>query len=245
MLKCLLLIAALIGQAPDATAPTPLATTVRIIAFSHNAQGTWPSQTFSGTVVHSEPAYSAILTCSHGLTDTTDSDSIKVDLFDGVPQGTAQQAAKTETHNVTARTIDQTVDLAVLVIKPGRVLPRSKVALADWLPNVGDPMTASGCRRGANPNVYPCVVVARAVPLPANHIQPATDPEWRGIQCTKSASFGRSGSGLFDDCGLLVGVLSRCSHISGGDQPGANSVYANPGAIHRFLAKHNLSHVAK
>lgn len=241
MLKCLLLIAALIGQAPDAPAPTPLATTVRIVAFSRSAQ----TQSFSGTVVYSEPAYSAILTCSHGLTGTTDGDLIKVDLFDGVPHGAAEQASKVETCEATARTIDHTVDLAVLAIKPGRILPRAKIASADWLPTPGDHVTAAGCRHGSAPNTFQCAVIALAVPMPENSIQPNVSRDWRGIQCTKSATQGRSGGGLFGQAGLLLGVLSRCSDINGSVQPGANSVYANPGTIHRFLARHNLSHIAK
>ncbi len=194
----------------------------------------------SGTVIQSDESRSTVLSCSHNLVHRTAQDPIKIDLFDGTPHGPAEQAEKTETLPATLVAEDQQHDLAALTIHPGRVLPVSRLAAQDFQPDISSEMTVAGCRYGQAPNTFGCTVMAIGCFMPVNPIQPNTSKDYRGIMCTKSASSGRSGGGLFTAAGVLCGVLNRCTDLQGNDQPSAHSVYADPATIHRFLSRHQI-----
>ncbi len=241
MLKLILLLACFM-QAGETPAPKPLDCTVRIRAMNHSQPGS-PHAFFSGTVIQSDATQSTVLTCSHGLIWRTDDAPIKVDLFNQQPDGTFQ--VDTTDGQLIAK--DHQFDLAAIVVHPGRALPFAAVMPKDRNPDLWQEMTVAGCRHGGMPDTYDCQVIGLDMILSPVMGQAAPSPDYHGIVCTRAASKGRSGGGLFDARGTLCGVLSRCSGESTNwtDPKTANSVYANSATIHTFLERHNLTHVLK
>lgn len=247
-MKALILLAALLGQAGDVSAQgsravvstvdvSPLKSAVRIRLYDVWTGTYWACRMGSGTIIHSDATQSIVLSCAHIFNGKEHTNKVEVDLFDGIPHGPLEQAARIATHAIDRVIVDHPNDLAVIWFKAGRELPFSRICPSDALPTIGDTMTVVGCRKTADPNAFTCTVSFTDL------ILEGFDPTFRAIRCTAAASNGRSGGGLFDRKGRLCGVLSRCSGFDDGFA--GFSDYGNPQTIRSFLDRHNLSHLHK
>ena len=175
------------GQSPDADAPTrtadsAMASTVRVRLIDGNMRdfGT-------GTIVHSTEGESTILTCAHIFKGVSGKAAVVVDVFrDG------------EVLKYPASVVggDHNSDVAFLTIRNARPLPTSKIA-PQLLLRPQDPVFSIGCNNGDLPTRLNMNVV---------EVNRYEGPE--NVVCTLDPVQGRSGGGLFNTSGELVGVCS-------------------------------------
>lgn len=173
------------GQSPDAEAPSQdgaMDSTVRVRIIDGNMRdfGT-------GTIVHSEGGQSTILTCAHMFKGVRRNAPVAVDVFQG---GTVLK------YPATVVCGDHNSDLAFLTIQNSTPLPASPIASQLNL-RQNDPLFSIGCNNGDLPTRLNMNVVA---------IDAFDGPE--NIVCTLDPAQGRSGGGLFNTSGELVGVCS-------------------------------------
>ncbi|MCH2210155.1 MAG: thioredoxin domain-containing protein [Fuerstiella sp.] len=141
----------------------------------------------TGSIVHSTPNTSTILTCAHLFHDLGRG-TIDVELFhDG---RTLKYPAE-----IVARNDD--MELAILQIRNNSILPSVELA-PDAVPvRPGESVFSMGCDNGQIPTPMPIKVVD----IDRYNIPPH-------IVCTVDPAVGRSGGGLFNDSGQLIGVCS-------------------------------------
>lgn len=219
----------------DRTPPKPWETTVRIKI--HSAK----SVNFgSGTIIHSTPEETIILTCAHifqiegsrqPIPPSKFPRPIRVDLFDGQLHGLNPAMVHPEEEGILAEAIDYdfATDVGLLRIRPGRKLPASPVVPPDWTPAEGLKMTTVGCSEGHNATAW------------STHI---TNPDFKGlvgnnryeaIECNHAPKQGRSGGGLFTLDGYLAGVCDFA------EPRGKHGLYAAPPSIYRMLDRNELT----
>ena len=141
----------------------------------------------TGTIVHSTAGQSTIVTCAHVFKEVSDNAQVVVDVFkDG---GVLKYPARVIGG-------DHNSDVAFITIQNTAPLPTSP--LADRLMLKADEAVFSiGCNNGDQPTRMDMNVIA------VNRYQ---GPE--NIVCTLDPVQGRSGGGLFNKAGQLVGVCS-------------------------------------
>ena len=226
---------------PDADAEQPAAarenskpweTVVRIKVHGPNSIGFG-----SGTIIHSTPEESIILTCAHIFhleggpqNQTTPAKfprKISIDLFDGNLRG--QMVHPVETVAGKAVDYDFTHDVGLIVIRPGRRLPASPVVPQGWKPRAGDGMTTVGCSQGNDATAWSTKVVQP-------HFGARSDgrPAYAGTLCVSAPYQGRSGGGLYTGDGYVAGVCDFA------DYENNRGIYAAPESIHGLLFRNNL-----
>ncbi len=221
----------------DATAAPskPWETVVRIKIIGPHSTGFG-----SGTIFHSTPEQSLILTCahifklegSHQVSPRRFPRKIVVDLFDGKPTGTiAAQVGYLESVEGEAVDYDLTRDVGLIRIRPGRKLPASRVVPTHWQPRstpVPMKMLSLGCSEGHDPTAwYTKILDPRMQGLAGN-------PAYEAIVCRNAPKQGRAGGGLFTIDGYLAGV---CNYA----EPESNrGFYATPRSIYDLLDRNGL-----
>lgn len=194
----------------EAAAPPLLESTVRLKIEDPAGQSFG-----SGTVIDSRNGEALIVTCGHVFRESQGKGRISVDLFGaGAPQGLPGQIIG----------YDLERDLGFVAIRPGVDVAAAPVAAADAATRVGDPVSSVGCNGGAAPTVMSSQITAIDKYLGPPNIQAAGLP----VQ-------GRSGGGLFNARGELIGV---CNAADPEDNEG---LYAALGAIHAELDRLKLS----
>ena len=191
--------------------------TVRVTVEGTTAdEGLKVRETGTGTIIHSAAGESVILTCSHffqGL--DVKSTRTTVEAFTG---GEAQQFP--------AQVImgNHRLDLAILKIQPGRILPA--ISLAEEVPELtaGEELVSFGCDAGAEPSKLSVTLVDQdRYDGPGNLI------------CSKAPASGRSGGGLYTAAGQLVGICSCANRNL------AEGLYMSRGAVAELLSNERLS----
>lgn len=135
----------------------------------------------TGTIIHSEPGRTLILTCGHLFRHFDRQGQIKVDIF-----GRRQQ-----TLDGTLIRHDLDDDIGLISISPLEMLPA--VAIADQPVSVREHVFSIGCGGGDTPTRL-------------QHLVTSTT-RYRGfVECTGTPIQGRSGGGLFTEAGSLAGV---------------------------------------
>ncbi len=173
----------------------------------------------SGTVIDSRNGEALIVTCGHVFRESQGKGTITVDLFGpGAPQGLPGQVIG----------YDLERDLGFVAIRPGKDVASAPVAAANAATKVGDPVSSVGCNGGADPTLMNSQVTAIDKYLGPPNIQAAGLP----VQ-------GRSGGGLFNARGELIGV---CNAADPEDNEG---LYAAIGAIHAELDRLKLSSLVR
>jgi len=173
----------------------------------------------SGTVIDSRNGEALVITCGHVFRESQGKGRVTVDLFGpGAPQGLPGQVIG----------FDLERDLGFVAIRPGVDVPFSPIAAENTSPRVGDKVASVGCNGGAEPTVMDSQVTAIDKYLGPPNIQAAGLP----VQ-------GRSGGGLFNARGELIGV---CNAADPEDNEG---LYAALGAIHAELDRLKLSSLVR
>jgi len=173
----------------------------------------------TGTIIDNHGEESLVLTCGHLFRDTKGQGRIEVDLFVGG-----------ETKTVEGQLIDYDADdrdIALVAIRAGFPVRPVVVISNQDLPTAGDTAFSFGCDRGADPSRRDTRVLAINK---YNQEKNASNVEIAGAPID-----GRSGGGLFDGQGRLIGVCNAA------DYEGDIGIYAGPGAIHWQLDRIHMS----
>jgi thiol-disulfide isomerase/thioredoxin len=190
------------------------AATVRLKVHDGNGHGAG-----TGTIVDVQGEEALVLTCGHLFRDTKGQGRIEVDLFVGG-----------ETRTVDGQLVDydsENRDIALVAIRPGFPIQAVKVIGLNDLPVAGDVAFSFGCDRGADPTRRDTRVTGVNK---YNQQKGASNLEIAGAPID-----GRSGGGLFDSQGRLIGVCNAA------DYEGDIGIYTGPGSVHWQLDRVQLS----
>ena len=213
--------------------PKPWETVVRIKVHGNGSIGFG-----SGTVIHSTPQETLILTCAHifklenGPTPPPSRfpRKITVDLFDGKLSGPkpTQVHYANETFAGEAVDYDFSRDVGLIRIRPGRRLPYARVVPPHWKPKANMGMITVGCSEGHDATAWSTVIVNPAMKgLNGNRT-------YEAIECMVAPKQGRSGGGLFTSDGYVAGVCDFA------EPQGNHGLYAAPASIYKILDRNNM-----
>jgi S1-C subfamily serine protease len=169
----------------------------------------------TGTVVRSVPGETLILTCAHLFNGVSRQATTTVEFF-GLPNRTKLGG------EVLAR--DNEADLCLLRVTSQQAVPFARVAGKSSNVKSGQAASSVGCDNGSDPTVRQMRVTAinRYVGAPT-------------IECSGEPVEGRSGGGLFNEHGEVIGV---CSARDPADHRG---IYGGLAAIHSLLDRNKLA----
>jgi len=169
----------------------------------------------SGTVISSKAGLTRILTCAHIFKEFTDDSRIEVDVFE---RGGATP------YTASLIKFDPTSDLGLISIPTANVVPQVRVAGKKATPHVGEMVAAIGCSGGAEPTRQQATVT---------DIDKYEGPH--NLLCTGVPVRGRSGGGLFNQNGEIIGVCSAA------DEQVQRGFYSGLLAIHKLLDENQLT----
>jgi thiol-disulfide isomerase/thioredoxin len=195
-----------------------LAATARLrVDDSRGARGQTAYSFGTGTIVDAGEGEALILTCAHIFRDSQGKGPIAVDLFcPGGPRGIPGKLIG----------YDMSRDVALVAVRPVVPVTSVPVAPAGYRPRRGEPVISIGCNRGADPTVQKSHVTDAETPMSPPTTKIAGQPV-----------VGRSGGGLFNGEGQLIGV---CYAADPQDNQG---YYTALGSVHAELDRTNLSFV--
>lgn len=179
----------------------------------------------TGTIVDSRSGEALVVTCAHLFRDANDrpidtNGRLKVELFDA-STGTARVAQVAAAQLISH---DFEADVALVAIRPQGVVQTAPVASSVGDLRIGDSVRSVGCDLGADPTVRE----HRVVDLNRYQGPPNVEASGAPIQ-------GRSGGGLFDASGRLVGVCNFA------DKEANEGIYAGLASIHAQLDQIGMS----
>jgi len=177
----------------------------------------------SGTIVDTQVGKALVLTCGHIFRDSAGKGPITVTLFQAMPQGAVVKA------KVEGRLLDYDLkrDLALVSIDTGQ--PVRAVAIGPPLETqltLGMQVTSVGCSHGANPTAIRSQITANN-----RYVGPAN------VEVAGAPIEGRSGGGLFNEQGQLLGVCYAA------DPQGDEGLYASLPSIQAKLDSLGLAKV--
>ncbi|RUL88573.1 thioredoxin domain-containing protein [Tautonia sociabilis] len=227
------------GSARLGPLPDPWATVVRIRVKERNKIGYG-----SGTVIESNEDEAIILTCAHifsidGPQPRPEQFSrmypVLVELFDGKLGGPGGQTVRPVGQPMPGEVIDYDFDrdVALVRIRPGRIVPSSRVVPPRWKPEARMGMYTVGCSHGEDATAWNTVIYA-----PSSRYQVPGKRNYDAIECLHSPKQGRSGGGLFTEDGYVAGVCNFAFDRSVG-----RGLYASPKSIYAILDRNNMSHL--
>ncbi len=170
----------------------------------------------SGTLIDSRPGRTLVLTCGHIFRDLTNESKIEVDVFSG---------EQNKTYLGELVEFDLKSDVGLIAINSDSELPVSKIAADTSHVVKGSHVSSIGCSAGEMPTRQQLRVTAlnRYLGPPDN------------IECTGVPVQGRSGGGLFDVSGQIIGICVAA------DPKDHRGLYCGPKAIKVFLDRCRLS----
>jgi S1-C subfamily serine protease len=171
----------------------------------------------SGTIIDCRGDLALILTCGHVFRDSGGKGRITVDMFGpGAPQGLEAQ--------VVGYDLDR--DVGLVSFRPGIPVKPARVAGAGHRVERGESVISVGCDNGSDASARESRVTAIDKYLGPPNLEVAGQP----VQ-------GRSGGGLFNADGLVIGV---CNAADPADDEG---LYAAVASIHALLDKEGLASI--
>lgn len=173
--------------------------------------------TGSGTIIDARDGEALILTCGHVFREYQDGNEILVDLFgEGAPK------------QLPGRLISYDLNSDVGLVRVSAQYPfvAAKVAPAGYKSRTNDPVTSVGCDHGADATIKGTSIVSVDRYSHAPNLQVAFMP----VQ-------GRSGGGLFNRDGFVIGVCNAA------DQEEQQGLFASAQAIQAELDRAKLSFV--
>lgn len=194
----------------EPNAPDPMASSVRIRV--RDGEGI---NFGSGTVIASQVGNTLLLTCGHIFRDLSSDAKIEVDLF-----------ANGQEHHFVGKLLDFDIeaDVGLITVPTSEVIQSSPVAKAGTLVAASDRVYSIGCGGGE-------------VPTRESHIVTALNRYFgpQNIECTGVPIQGRSGGGLFNQYGEIVGVCIAA------DRKEQRGLYAGTEPIHALLERAGLA----
>ncbi len=169
----------------------------------------------SGTIIDSRPGRSIILTCGHIFRNVDDNTTIQVDLFDG---------ERFETYVGRAIGHDLDADVGLIAIPTHSAVPVSSIADESYQVNRGQHVFSVGCGGGQPPERQQHRVT---------ELNRYLGPD--NVECTGTPIQGRSGGGLFDTNGQVIGVCIAA------DPKEDRGLYAGLKAVQHLLDANGLT----
>lgn len=190
------------------------AATVRLKVHDGHGYGTG-----TGTIIDTHGDEALVLTCGHLFRETRGKGSVEVDLFVGG-----------QTRTVPGQVLDydsDTRDIALVAIRPGfPVQPVHVIAKGEQVVN-GQTAFSFGCDRGDDPSRRDTRVTG--INKYNQHLGVSN------LEIAGAPIDGRSGGGLFDAQGRLIGVCNAA------DYKGDVGIYAGPGNVYWQLDRVGLT----
>jgi thiol-disulfide isomerase/thioredoxin len=203
------------GSAPGgggALGPRLVKATVRLTV--EDAQG----HSFgSGTIIDAQGGAALVLTCGHIFRESQGKGPVKV-LIDSAA-GPRELPGKLHSYSIEP-------DLALVVVEAVGAVQPARVAGAGYRPAQGESVYAAGCDFGR-----PATAAATKVTAIDKYLGPAN------VEVAGEPVQGRSGGGLFNARGELVGVCNAA------DPAAREGMYAGLSSIHDMLAQKGLASV--
>lgn len=173
----------------------------------------------TGTIVDVHGEEALVLTCGHLFRDMKPGSQLTIDLFAGTPQEI----------NVAAQLIDfqaEETDIGLISFRlPVRVEPVPIIPRGEQ-PQAGQPAFSFGCDHGQDPTRRDTRIRQINRYIGAANIEIAGAP-----------AVGRSGGGLFDAQGRLIGVCNAA------DAEGDEGIYAAADVVYAQIERLNLAHL--
>lgn len=176
----------------------------------------------TGTIIDARQGEALVITCGHLFRDSQGKGAVLVELFEMTAEGArvvAQVPGQVINYN-----LDR--DLGLVSIRPDRAVRVAPIAPAQTILQRGDRLVSVGCDRGENPT---------ALDTRVNHVDRYQGPP--NVEASGAPVEGRSGGGLFNTAGQLVGVCFAA------DYEGNEGLYTALESIHGELDKMNLSEI--
>jgi thiol-disulfide isomerase/thioredoxin len=214
------------------TNPKPWQSIVRIKVYAHGSIGFG-----SGTIIHSSPQESIILTCAHIFKMEHGPQyppsrfplRITVDLFDGNLNGQTVHYVSGDTYEGKAIDYDFTRDVGLIRIRPGRRVSYSRVVPPHWTPKQRMAMLTVGCSEGRDATVWNTTI------LNPSFRSLAGNATYEALECMVAPKQGRSGGGLFTSDGYVAGVCDFAEPTNN------HGLYAAPRSIYAMLDRNKLA----
>jgi S1-C subfamily serine protease len=176
----------------------------------------------TGTIIDSRSGEALVVTCGHLFRESKGKGQMTVELFDVSPAGL--KVAEQVPGQLISYDLDR--DVAFVSIRTARVLSVAPVAPARTSIQRGDRVATIGCSNGADPTLLPQRI---------NQLDRYQGPA--NIEVTGAPEEGRSGGGLFNLQGQLIGVCYAA------DYEGKEGLYSALESIHEELNRLNLQDV--
>jgi thiol-disulfide isomerase/thioredoxin len=194
------------------------AATVRLRV--HDGQGYGAG---TGTVIDTNGDQALVLTCGHLFRENKGQGKIEIDLYIGG-----------QTQTVMGELLDydaDTHDVALVAIRPGFQMQPVQMFHPQERVRAGQTAFSFGCDRGADPSRRDTRITG--VDKYDQHLGVSN------LEIAGAPIDGRSGGGLFDETGRLIGVCNAA------DYEGDVGIYAGPGSVQWQLDKAGLSAIYK
>lgn len=169
----------------------------------------------TGTIIHSVTGQSTILTCAHMFKDVTKKADVEVEVF---------RNGETLKYAATVLGGNHDSDLAFLRIKNTSPLPMAPLQQGELKLKPNDDVFSIGCNGGKSPTL---------LRMNVKKVGYFEGPQ--NILCTIDPVQGRSGGGLFNVHGELVGVCS------GAFRESKEGLYTGVGAARELMAQLKLN----
>lgn len=194
------------------------AATVRLRVFDGHGFGTG-----TGTIIDTQGDEALVLTCGHLFRETKGQGRVDVDLFVAGDVQTVQ--GQVISYDAEDR------DIALVAIRPGFPIQPVPLIQEGVVVRTGQVTFSFGCDRGDPPSRRDNRVTA--VNKYNQHLGASN------LEISGAPIDGRSGGGLFDEQGRLIGVCNAA------DYKEDLGIYAGPGTIHWQLTEVNLASLFK
>jgi S1-C subfamily serine protease len=177
----------------------------------------------TGTIIDSRSGQALVITCGHLFRETQGKGPVTVELFEPVAGGV--RAAGQVRAQVISYNLER--DIALVGIWPSRPVEVAPLAPKDSTLGRGDRVVSIGCSNGNDPT-----------PLATRITQLDRYQGPANIEAQGAPVEGRSGGGLFNAKGELIGVCFAA------DYQGNEGLYAALDAIHDELTEQGLSEIS-
>ncbi len=207
------------SQGPDPNRLLSVSVRIKVEDGSGSSYGT-------GTIIDTRQGEALVLTCAHlfreGAGPVSSSTPIVVELF-GPTAGGVRVVERPAGQIIS---YDMEKDVALVSIRPRVPVQAVRVASNANVASIGGAVWSVGCDHGADPSVRTGQITT---------IAKYTSPP--SLTATGAPVVGRSGGGLFNERGELVGVCF------GASEPDNEGFYAKLSSVHAELDKLGLSGV--
>jgi S1-C subfamily serine protease len=176
----------------------------------------------TGTIIDARSGEALVITCGHLFRDSKGKGPVMVELFAATPDGVRVVA------QVPGQIVDYNLDrdIGLVSIRPNAATSVAPIAPTQTIIERGDRLTSVGCDRGQDPT---------ALATRVTNVDRYQGPP--NIEASGAPVEGRSGGGLFNSAGQLVGVCFAA------DYEGNEGLYTALESIHDEMDRLGLSNI--